>query len=66
MDPNETLVLLLARAGGMANGLYNEGSHEHSQCADDMAELVLALDGWLANGGFLPRRWKRTEDKKEG
>jgi hypothetical protein len=23
-----------------------------------LAELVLALDGWLKMGGFLPRRWE--------
>jgi len=30
--------------------------------ADDiaaLAELVEAMDGWLAKGGFLPERWRR-------
>ena len=26
---------------------------------DRMAELVQALDEWLAKGGFLPADWKR-------
>lgn len=26
---------------------------------DRLAELVLALDEWLARGGFLPKRWER-------
>jgi hypothetical protein len=25
--------------------------------ATALAELVLALDGWLSNGGFKPGRW---------
>ena len=27
-----------------------------------LAELVLELDGWLAKGGFLPRRWMTGRD----
>lgn len=27
--------------------------------ADRLAELVLALDAWIENGGFLPERWRR-------
>jgi len=27
--------------------------------ADRLAELVIALDGWVARGGFLPQRWRR-------
>jgi len=26
-----------------------------------LAELVLALDGWIASGGFLPCRWKKRK-----
>lgn len=24
-----------------------------------LVELVEALDGWISNGGFLPKRWGR-------
>jgi hypothetical protein len=26
---------------------------------DRLAELVLALDEWIKNGGFLPEAWRR-------
>jgi hypothetical protein len=26
-----------------------------------LAELVVALDGWLKNGGFPPKAWKKSE-----
>jgi hypothetical protein len=26
-----------------------------------MAELVLALDGWMKGGGFLPRAWQEAK-----
>lgn len=33
-----------------------------TRCVADaarLAELVVALDGWLCSGGFLPRTWER-------
>ncbi len=27
--------------------------------ADRLAELVIALDEWITNGGFLPEAWRR-------
>jgi hypothetical protein len=27
--------------------------------ANRLAELVQALDAWIANGGFLPGRWQK-------
>jgi hypothetical protein len=29
--------------------------------APRLAELVMALDGWLRRGGFLPERWQHKE-----
>jgi hypothetical protein len=31
---------------------------ESREKAERLAELVLALDEWLTNSGFLPARWK--------
>lgn len=33
--------------------------HEMAEQGGELAELVLALDGWLQNGGFLPCRWEK-------
>lgn len=40
--------------------------YEGEQVLDGLrlAELVLALDGWIRGGGFLPDRWRGTP--KEG
>ena len=50
MDPNATL-------DAIRDGI------EAYECGDDSAigdivEHVLALDEWLAKGGFLPRSWE--------
>ena len=26
-----------------------------------LAELVIALDGWICKGGFLPERWAKNQ-----
>jgi hypothetical protein len=27
-----------------------------------LAELVIALDEWIVNGGFVPRRWTKGQE----
>lgn len=44
IDPEEMEVTDLFKAAGDAQRL---------------AELVLALDGWLNGGGFFPKQWQR-------
>ena len=61
MDPDSNL----AEQIRIAEGLVDED--EDSMSASDMAsslhaaqrlaELVLALDGWVRSGGFLPKAW---------
>ena len=36
-----------------------EISHEVVDDAERLAELVIALDGWLRRRGFLPGAWKK-------
>lgn len=56
MDPNANLNTQLDLARAIANGDFDEfPEHEAAQ----LAELVLALDKWLASDGFLPERWLR-------
>jgi len=54
MDPDANLKeqLLLAQK---ANKLDGELTDED---AIRLAELVLALDEWIRNGGFLPKLWR--------
>ncbi len=55
MDPNTNLDRLLRLAESVLSG---EADSEHAQSQlDELAELLVALDGWLKAGGFLPSRW---------
>jgi len=54
MDPDSCLGELLALVVGV-----DEDRPPGPAAAARMAELVQALDGWLARGGFLPARWCR-------
>lgn len=49
MDPNENLRLQLKIAQAIVDG--DDGD------AANLAELVLALHQWMANGGFPPDAW---------
>jgi hypothetical protein len=53
MDPEANLrrQLAIARAA-----VYAEAD---DPTLVELAELVLALDEWIARGGFLPPRWAR-------
>lgn len=57
MDPNANLEELLGLANRSAVGVYRVDCDDHCEDIERMAELVLALDGWLSSGGFLPDRW---------
>jgi hypothetical protein len=57
MDPNENLMQLLNMASGVIAAEERDEKVSH-ELALRMAEHFLALDQWLKNGGFLPRRWQ--------
>jgi hypothetical protein len=52
MDPNETLERMVQSANEVVVG---DGKGER------LAELVLAMDGWLRKGGFLPKDWQHKD-----
>lgn len=68
MDPDHNLKTQLELAGMILDTL--DQSDEDGNLDDDqkegivgdaqhLAELVQALHGWIAGGGFLPRDWAR-------
>jgi len=60
MDPNATLAKMRQLANMILSdegGLEDAGDLEDA--ARDLAEHVEALDGWLRQGGFLPKAWER-------
>lgn len=60
MDPDANLVLQIALAEMLAEQLTSEEAPLTSieVQALRLAELVLALHGWLRTGGFPPSTWK--------
>jgi hypothetical protein len=62
MDPSSNLEEQLELAGRLLDGI---GCHEYEDLAqyeadvDRLCELVVALDGWISKGGFLPKRWRK-------
>ena len=59
MDPNETLRIMRAAAERIQASL-DEGAPVEEDDAAELAEAALALDGWIARGGFLPDAWRAT------
>lgn len=53
MDPDTTLTDALAIARAIADGGDLGGLDGAA-----LAEHVLALDEWIAKGGYLPARWR--------
>ena len=53
MDPDKARASIVELARRIAQGEGLDG-------AEELAELVLALDEWLRKGGFLPESWNRT------
>jgi hypothetical protein len=58
MDPNANLQEMLRLAREVTRCL-DEGIEWDNDDAARLAELVLALNGWLKGGGFLPSDWQR-------
>lgn len=58
MDPEANLEEQLRLSRRIEN---DEGTPDD---ATRLAELVLALNGWLSNGGFLPRKWGRATKRE--
>jgi hypothetical protein len=57
MDPDAALEELLNLAD-LVTSLAEDSEWTGDCDILRMAELTLALDGWLTAGGFMPARWK--------
>jgi hypothetical protein len=55
MDPNANLAAQLRMARRITEGV--SGRDYDIADVDRLAELVLALNEWIARGGFLPAAW---------
>lgn len=59
MDPDETLRQIRLLIKQMR---VDESPEIRKQHADDLAELIEALDEWLSKGGFSPAAWAVPDD----
>lgn len=57
MDPNANLEEQRIIAARITRA-HDAGRMADSADVDRLAELALALDGWIASGGYLPRDWQ--------
>ena len=63
MDPDANLEEQLA----LAHAIADDDGESEDGFADDatrLAELVIALDEWIAKGGFLPTTWQKSRNQK--
>lgn len=57
MDPNENLRQQRALAARLIEATENDREVSEDDVLE-LSELVVALDNWLASGGFLPDAWR--------
>lgn len=58
MDPNETLKKIRAMSEKLLSEEMDDARQaEFNRLAEELALHIVALDGWLKQGGFLPNAW---------
>ena len=56
MDPTANLREQLAISNYLVSGRHSAEDKEIA--GERLAELVLSLNNWIQNGGFLPKDWQ--------
>lgn len=64
MDPNETLRRIRELYRSILESDIKASITVETE-AEELAELVQALDGWITNGGFMPTKWACKWHRKE-
>jgi hypothetical protein len=59
MDPNACVSELVGLATGLVTQL-DRGVMASEDDVTDLVNMVVNLDAWIVNGGFLPERWNRS------
>jgi len=60
MDPNTNLKEMLRLAENIMNRGEEDVYEIDVSSAIRLAELVLAMNEWIKNGGFLPAKWDNS------
>lgn len=58
MDPDANLARLLALAASLQTECDDGAEMIDAADVSAMCELVIAIDSWIASGGFLPAAWR--------
>jgi hypothetical protein len=68
VDPKACLEEILSRAQSIqqrqSEGYKKWQIKNHIEDGERLAELVIALNGWLTKGGFLPQPWQDGQEQK--
>jgi hypothetical protein len=58
MDPDAALARLRAAVIAWAKARESNSQEAGWEAAHDAIQAMVALDGWLSTGGFLPTAWR--------
>lgn len=62
MDPDKTLEQIREEIRKLRRWMRHPSYSDHDNRlseAEELVDLVEALDGWLTKGGFLPKDWNK-------
>lgn len=59
MDPDTNLAMVRSLIKQVNEAADRNDYRTLGDLAGDLAEYVEALDGWISQGGFLPKAWER-------
>jgi hypothetical protein len=59
VDPEETLRRMRELAAKLVDCNILVTEVEERAAGEELAELTIAMDGWLSKGGFPPKDWSR-------
>ena len=58
MDPNATLAEIRRLRLALTEAADGDSNDDEIELGQELADAFELLDGWLSNGGFLPRAWQ--------
>ena len=62
MDPDETLHAIRQACSDYLEYICAD-QDKIGRFTDEFVDLVISLDEWISNGGFLPSEWNKTVTK---
>jgi len=66
MDPDAALARLRAAVIAWVKAQESNSHEAGCEAASDAIHAIVALDGWLSTGGFLPTAWRAKRNGISG